>query len=369
MQPAEIVLHGSRDTQRVLVTGRHGSSLESDLTALATFESLDPAVASVTAEGLVSPRGPGQTTLVVRYAGHEQRARVRVEGFGQRTAGRLPDGGGRGARARRVQPGCLPRLSPRERGLPSQPARVRPRARLRDLDAGDVRATDRRLRPFREPRAEEGHAPGTSSRRTAIPRQDDTAYRLLHDWIVQGCRPSPSASVLTGVEVLPSRRYLHSSSPRQQLVVRARFDDGSVRDVTDLAVFSSSNEADAPVTPRGLVEFRRTAETVILVRYLERIVTVPLTYVRTDPNYVATPPSDRQRDRPARLREAPAASASRLARRRGSRVPPSRLPRPDRHPAHAGGGHPVSSIRPTRTSARSSSTPCWNATSSRASGR
>ena len=55
-------------------------------------------------------------------------------------------------------------------------------------------------------------------------------------------------------------------------------------------VFSSSNEIDARVTPRGLVEFRRTAETVILVRYLERIATVPLTYVRTDPSYVAAPP-------------------------------------------------------------------------------
>src|SRR5439155_15144872 len=92
------------------------------------------------------------------------------------------------------------------------------------------------------------------------------------------------------VAALPSRRYLHSSSPRQQVVVRARFDDGSVRDVTDLSVFSSSNEADAPVTSRGLVEFRRTAEAAILVRYLERIVTVPLTYVRTDPAFVAAPP-------------------------------------------------------------------------------
>ena len=82
VQPAEIVLHGNRDTQRIQVTGRHGPGLESDLTALARFESLDPSVASVT-EGLVTPRGPGQATLVVRYAGHEQRARVRVEGFGQ----------------------------------------------------------------------------------------------------------------------------------------------------------------------------------------------------------------------------------------------------------------------------------------------
>ena len=83
VQPAEIVLQGSRATQRVLVTGRHGSSsLESDLTALATYESLDPAVATVTPEGMVSPRGPGQATLVVRYAGHEERVRVRVERFG-----------------------------------------------------------------------------------------------------------------------------------------------------------------------------------------------------------------------------------------------------------------------------------------------
>ena len=64
---------------------------------------------------------------------------------------------------------------------------------------------------------------------------------------------------VTEVEVSPARRYLHSSSPRQQLVVRARFDNGSARDITDLAVFSSSNETDAPVTARGLVEFRRTA--------------------------------------------------------------------------------------------------------------
>ena len=83
IQPAELVLNGSRDTQRIQVTGRHGTLLESDLTAQARFESLDPTIASVSAEGLVSPRGQGQTTLVVRYAGHEERARVRVKDFGQ----------------------------------------------------------------------------------------------------------------------------------------------------------------------------------------------------------------------------------------------------------------------------------------------
>ena len=82
IQPAEIVLHGSRARQRVLVTGQHGSSLESDLTARATYEILDPAVAAVSPDGLVSPLGPGQTTLMVRCGGQEQRAEVRVERFG-----------------------------------------------------------------------------------------------------------------------------------------------------------------------------------------------------------------------------------------------------------------------------------------------
>ena len=79
VQPAEVVLQGSRAAERVLVTGRYGSSsLESDLTALATYESLDPSVATVTPEGIVSPRGPGQATLVIRCAEHENRVRVRA---------------------------------------------------------------------------------------------------------------------------------------------------------------------------------------------------------------------------------------------------------------------------------------------------
>jgi hypothetical protein len=129
-----------------------------------------------------------------------------------------------------------------------------------------------------------GRVPHQGGRRF---QEGETAHRLLRDWIAQGCRPSPSVKRPVDLEVLPSRRYLQTKNPRQQLLVRARFDDGSVRDVTDLTVFSSSNEADAPVTLRGLVEFRRTAETVILVRYLERVATAALTYVRTDPNYAA----------------------------------------------------------------------------------
>jgi hypothetical protein len=291
VQPAAVILPDSRATQRVLVTGRHGSSssVESDLTALATYESLDPGVATVTADGIVSPRGSGQATVVVRYDGHESRVPVRVERFGAKPPvdfrTEVVAALGRGGCNQGACHG-----SPQGKGG----FRLSLRGFDPELDFMSLtrEAAGRRTDVF-APRDSLILAkamirlPHQGGRRI---QEDDSAYRLLHDWIAQGVRPSPAAVNVTEIVVSPARRYLHSSSPRQQLVVRARFDNGSVRDITDLVVFSSSNEADAPVTSRGLVEFRRTAETVILVRYLERIVTVPLTYVRSDPSYVATPP-------------------------------------------------------------------------------
>jgi hypothetical protein len=295
LQPSEIVLRGSRAKAQLLVTGSHGSSLEFDLTALANYVSLDPAVATVDASGQVRPRGPGQTALVARYAGHEQRALVRVEHFEPKPSVDFRTE----VMAALARGGCNQGAC---HGSPQGKGGFRLSLRGFDPEADYVTLTrgalGRRTDVFDPPaslmlRKAAGFVSHQGGRRF---HQDDVAYRLLRDWIQEGCQPSPPLSPspsprqVTAVEVLPGRRYLHASSPRQQLAVLAHFDDGSTEDVTDLAVFSSSNEAAAPVTASGLVEFRATSETVVLVRYLERIVTVPLTYVRTDPKYVASPP-------------------------------------------------------------------------------
>ena len=49
----------------------------------------------------------------------------------------------------------------------------------------------------------------------------------------------------------------------------AHFADGSVRDVTRLTVFSSSDTAVADVDANGLVEFKQAGEVAILCRYLD----------------------------------------------------------------------------------------------------
>ena len=112
-------------------------------------------------------------------------------------------------------------------------------------------------------------------------RKDDPAYELLHDWIAEGCRlDPPDAPRCVEVDVYPRSRILHDPAHTQQLLVLASFSDGSVRDITDVAVYSSSDEAVAGVNADGLVVAGQRGETAILVRYLEKMETAHLTFLK-----------------------------------------------------------------------------------------
>jgi hypothetical protein len=124
-------------------------------------------------------------------------------------------------------------------------------------------------------------------------RPDEAAYQVLLRWVAEGCRdagPSP----VTRLEVSPERERLTGEAPTRQLAVRAHFASGEVRDVTDLAVFSVNTAGCATVSAGGLVEFGRTGEAAVLVRYLDQIRSARLTFVRTDPDFVpkAPPPAN-----------------------------------------------------------------------------
>ena len=76
----------------------------------------------------------------------------------------------------------------------------------------------------------------------------------------------------------------------RQIAAKAVFKDGTSRDVSELAVFTSSNLEIAPVTPAGVVRFKQTGEVSILVRYLDQIVSISLTHVERDPAFVFKSP-------------------------------------------------------------------------------
>ncbi len=113
-----------------------------------------------------------------------------------------------------------------------------------------------------------------------------TEYDILHQWISAGLPADPPhTAVVQRLEVTPRERVLIEPADRVQMRVRATYSDGRVRDVTRLAVYEPSNPI-VEVTPDGEVRRQQPGETALLVRYLDRQVTVPLAFVPARPQFV-----------------------------------------------------------------------------------
>ena len=125
-------------------------------------------------------------------------------------------------------------------------------------------------------------------------RSGGPSYEALRGWIEEGCRIDTSESFkCVRVEVLPpSGRLLKRPAHAQQLVVLAHFSDGSVRDVTDLAKFNSSDETVAAVTVDGLVVGHTRGQAAIVVRYLEFVETVTMTFVQDIEGFAWNDPAE-----------------------------------------------------------------------------
>lgn len=93
-------------------------------------------------------------------------------------------------------------------------------------------------------------------------------YATLRNWIQQGAPyDKPTDPKFVSFEVEPKR----GSVPRlgeQQIKALARYSDGSVRDVTSLALYESNDKAIADVSDRGLLKVQNIAGNVaVMVRY------------------------------------------------------------------------------------------------------
>src|SRR5262249_7771545 len=77
-----------------------------------------------------------------------------------------------------------------------------------------------------------------------------------------------------------------------QLRVTARFSDGSVRDVTDDARFSSSNENVAFVDDDGLIKMPAKGESTVMVRYGHLMALSELVVLQHDPAFAWSKPPE-----------------------------------------------------------------------------
>ncbi|HEY1067729.1 MAG TPA: DUF1549 and DUF1553 domain-containing protein [Pirellulales bacterium] len=117
-------------------------------------------------------------------------------------------------------------------------------------------------------------------------------YTILRDWIAQGAKKDSSkAPRVAKLTVEPAAAIV--VDPQMEIAVRvqATFTDGSVRDVTRLAVFETSNP-NAVVSLNGIVKRESFGETTVLIRYLTGQAAVPVAFAPARPDYVwpeATP--------------------------------------------------------------------------------
>src|SRR5262249_4062839 len=99
------------------------------------------------------------------------------------------------------------------------------------------------------------------------------------DWIADGAAPPSDADPrVEGLEILPGNS-LQRVGDAQQIVVRARYSDGRVEDVTPRVKWSSSDESVCRVDDAGLATMNGAGEGAVVAWYASRIaiarVTVP----------------------------------------------------------------------------------------------
>ena len=122
---------------------------------------------------------------------------------------------------------------------------------------------------------------------------DTLAIEMVTGWLSEGMQDDPKdLPPLNKIEVLPGARVLKSPSRWQQIAVMGSFGNGTVRDVTRLTVFSSSDAAIADVTANGLVEFKQSGEVAILCRYLDQLQAVRFTYLEPREGFVWKNPAE-----------------------------------------------------------------------------
>jgi hypothetical protein len=94
-------------------------------------------------------------------------------------------------------------------------------------------------------------------------------YQTLYQWIEAGA-PNDDVSklpTLVGVDLYPRAAVLDGKGSTQRMTLRARYSDGTDRDVTSLAVFLTNNDVSAAVTPEGLVTAGERGEAFVMARF------------------------------------------------------------------------------------------------------
>jgi hypothetical protein len=309
VQPIRMDLRGADDVHGILVSApadsRSGRTLLfRDVTQEAHFSSTDGRILTVTSDGLVQAVGDGTAQVVVRFGGRTNRIEVVVH----EAAHRITPSFRQEMEPLFTRLGC--NMGACHGKLAGQNGfKLSLRGYAPELDHGWI-ADDiggRRINPafpqesllITKPL---GRVPHEGKVRFA---EGSRYHRTLSEWIAArapGPKPAREETDASHLEILagiPDPSAPMQSGPMaadravlsrilapgetQQLLTRAHWPDGRIRDVTWISQFFSNDQNIATVTPEGRVRAIRPGETAIRIHFQGLVeivrVTIPFTNV------------------------------------------------------------------------------------------
>lgn len=278
--PDKVALRGAGQVQQLVVTGHFANGGVRDLTSHVGFRAAAPSVVKVERGGLLVALKNGVTQVSAEFEGHTVRVPVTVEGcetdqpinFANEIVPLFSKLG--------CNSGACHGKASGQNGFKLSLLGFDPDA---DYQALTREARGRRVFPaapeaslfLLKPTGTLAH--GGGKRLDARSRDYQLLVRWLRAGMPFGSRDDPR---VIDIAIAPAHRLI-SPRGRQQITVTARYSDGSRRDVTSRAEYSTNDAELVEVNERGLVETNAVpGEGAVMVRYLGHVAvfraTIPL---------------------------------------------------------------------------------------------
>ena len=283
VEPAALNLQGARDARRFVVRGKTADGSLVDLTRSAKVEVQGDTVRLD--GGFVEPVKDGASTLVIRADGVEAKLPVVVKD----AAVAAPISFVRDIMPILGKAGCnAGTCHGAEKG------RNGFKLSLRGYDANfDYEQIVEDIAGRRIDRKEPANSLVLLKPTMGVPHEGKMAfdeksrlYRLLYQWVSEGCKSDvEQVKRVERIETFPQGLLLSNVGQEQQIAVVAYFADGTSRDVTRDAVYSSSADTIAVVSGDGLVKAVRKGESAILIRYEGQFAVNPVSVLVPNPGF------------------------------------------------------------------------------------
>jgi hypothetical protein len=106
--------------------------------------------------------------------------------------------------------------------------------------------------------------------------EKDELYQTVIRWLEAGTpNDPPTVAQPVGVELFPRGMVLDGQGAAQKLTVRAKYSDGTERDVTHLSYFMTSNDRSALISQEGVVTAGVRGEAFLMARFATFTVGIP----------------------------------------------------------------------------------------------